>query len=1071
MADVTIFEHANFEGRSQVLTKGRFPLEEIAIGNDTLSSLKVSPGLVARLYEHFHFQGRFIDVKEDTTAISQFWNDRTSSIIVYGEDEQPPVTKEVMIFEHANHTGRFQILPEGEYDVAEILIGNDILSSALVPSGMKLRLYEHASFQGAFLDIREDTRAVSLDWNDRASSIVVGRDFPENEIEILPDFLSDDLNTLWGPMGTALSASDISITGQITGPNANLVNQIRSARRRLAQFLNHAATLMALGTFGKQFKNREFDAVLNTIGGLAEFVTVSRVLGFGEAFRTAPVIFREILGGNPEGGPVFSVQRTLPGYGGPIPDSQQRTQILAWSSFLSADTEQRFLVKLLQAEANAGLRSFDEAIKLYDALLTTTPSGSPRHKFVAIRSAFARLALADQLFRKQCVLSDQARQDISGVYDTAVRLLQEKEVSPDNPRRQQIEAHVSQQKAKLQSRLNYLGLWDAFVPVQTYATLEKLAHGQIDNAKEAGEKFFELLKEAEQAIEAQRDVEFQESQEELGLDILEKRQANATLGVVKIKEQISSIDDQRDFLSSGLELLSHGARAIVAGIGAGSGQQGNPPLGLATAAVGIGGAVVNLLDQREQLAHQRRMAEIEQQIAQNEVLIARAESEISQHRLDFYKQKRAFLANKRLNADFLYLLAELEEQRAERRLDVAIFLAYLYERAVTFFLGKTNIRHIQFDYLDRAGGIFLAHKDLRDDFELVRKEFAKVTQERFGFFEEIISLRESYPIEFFRFQQTGEMEFVYSLYHLSKRRPASHQCRLREVGVEVVGLIPPTGFSGTLTHHGRFLVRDKTTTLDPNATRLVPTDEQLAQALEEQRQQGLSVAAVGGVLYYDLEPNTKQLSMDTRFVSPPPETFTLDLLEGHGPTGLWRLKIVDHGRLSISDILLHFAIVSRDSDTFELEPKVEALIRSYESELAQGDQLDRFSVFSLRQNFPNTFFALQTGSANLSLGEENFPDGLTNLQFKMVIAQALDQEGKGVPGVALEIGRQDVSFNQTGVTLSDGFSEDLDAPPQTLPRDQRFPVIGAWQIRLSNPAQFALLGDLRLFFMYAFEEL
>jgi hypothetical protein len=51
-------------------------------------------------------------------------------------------------------------------------------------------------------------------------------DFPENEIAILPDFLSDDLNGLWGPMRTALSDADISVTGQIAGPNADLVNQI-----------------------------------------------------------------------------------------------------------------------------------------------------------------------------------------------------------------------------------------------------------------------------------------------------------------------------------------------------------------------------------------------------------------------------------------------------------------------------------------------------------------------------------------------------------------------------------------------------------------------------------------------------------------------------------------------------------------------------------------------------------------------------------------------------------------------------------------------------------------------------
>jgi hypothetical protein len=148
-------------------------LGQLSIGNDSLSSLKVPQGLVARLYDHYHFQGRFIDIKEDTPVISQFWNDRTSSIIVYGEAEQPPVIKEVMIFEHANYAGKSQTLQKGKYDTAQITIGNDSLSSALVPYGMVLRLYEHANFQGAFIDIRDDTLAVSMDWNDRTSSIIV----------------------------------------------------------------------------------------------------------------------------------------------------------------------------------------------------------------------------------------------------------------------------------------------------------------------------------------------------------------------------------------------------------------------------------------------------------------------------------------------------------------------------------------------------------------------------------------------------------------------------------------------------------------------------------------------------------------------------------------------------------------------------------------------------------------------------------------------------------------------------------------------------------------------------------
>lgn len=901
--------------------------------------------------------------------------------------------------------------------------------------------------------------------------------------EILHEYVSDELNKLMVGMRDGLSAANIAITGAIIGPNATLVQQILSARQQLGQFLNHPAfdhTFKALHCpegdapcdpyIGKDFSKHDFVAAQQKIEELAELASVPRVLGFGNAFHTTPVLFRESLGENPEGGPGFSVERTLPGYGGPTPTPAQRTQILTWSSFLSKDAEWRFQVGLLRAEASAGLRRFDEAITLYEALLTATPSGSPRHKFVAIRFAFARLALADQLFRKQRALSDQNRKDITDVYDAAVGLLQEKGVSPDNPRRQQVEAHASQQKAKLQLQppLNYLGLWDAFVPVQRYSKLEEDADKQIGAVRDAAETFFNFLQLADEKKQVQMDVEFQNTQEQLSLGILDLRKENATLSVQTIEEQLRAIDDQQKFLVA--ETVVGGLGAIVAG--AATGKSTNPALGVATGGVGVIGALVNFGAQREQLAHQWNTAEIEKDIGENEVQIADLEKEISERRIEFYEQKLAFLENRRLNADFLYTLAELNERRAERQLEVAIVLAYLFERALAFFLGEPNIRRIQFDYLDRPGGIFDAARALQEDFRLVQQEFDKVVEEKFGFFNQPISLRESYPIQFSRFLQTGEMDFVYSLYQLSKLGPATHQCRLREVGVEVVGLLPPTGFRGTLTHRGRFLVRDKEATLrDPDATRLVPTDEQLAQALEKQRRLGLPVAAVGGVLYYDLEPDTKELSLDTQFVSPvPPDRFTLNLFEGHGPTGLWHLKIQDHGRLAISDILIHFAIVSRESDVDVLQPKVEALIRAYEAELAEGDLLDRFSVFSLRQNFPDTFFALQTGPADLTLGEENFEDGLTNLQFKMVIAQALDQRGKGVPGVALEISRQDVGFNQARVTQTDGFSEDLDAPPQTLPRDQRFPVIGAWQIHLSNPAQFAQLGDLRLFFMYAFEE-
>src|SRR5207247_1097270 len=110
---------------------------------------------------------------------------------------------------------------------------------------------------------------------------------------------------------------------------------------------------------------------------------------------------------------ITKIPGTIPAYKGPKPSDEPGQRLVAWSNFLSKGPEHSFREDLLQAEINVGLRKFDEAISLYDNLLAATPPGSPRQKFIALRSAFAHLALGDQLFRKERVLSDQDRQNIT----------------------------------------------------------------------------------------------------------------------------------------------------------------------------------------------------------------------------------------------------------------------------------------------------------------------------------------------------------------------------------------------------------------------------------------------------------------------------------------------------------------------------------------------------------------------------------------------------------------------------------------------------------------------------------
>jgi hypothetical protein len=175
MAQVTLFADANYSGASQVLSVGRYDFADRTLAwNDALSSLRVPAGLIARLYEHSWFQGRYVDIGMDTPALPAFWNDRASSIIVYATTDKGPVITTVVVFEHAGYNGASQLLSVGRFDGAKQQLKlNQSINSALVPRGMLLRLYDGPDCTGAFVNVLTDVDAVSMDWNDRAKSVAV----------------------------------------------------------------------------------------------------------------------------------------------------------------------------------------------------------------------------------------------------------------------------------------------------------------------------------------------------------------------------------------------------------------------------------------------------------------------------------------------------------------------------------------------------------------------------------------------------------------------------------------------------------------------------------------------------------------------------------------------------------------------------------------------------------------------------------------------------------------------------------------------------------------------------------
>jgi hypothetical protein len=912
--------------------------------------------------------------------------------------------------------------------------------------------------------------------------------FPENEVQVFREYVSEDLEKLMKDMEEALSAAAISITGSVTGPNADLVNKIRADRSRVLGFLSHDssdAALRALRDIERlAVSQRDFEHALDRVDDLADVPAVSFVSSFGDALHSASVSFRESFS-NPDGGPVFSIPRTLPGYGGKVPTSSERSRILAWSSFLSRDSERRFRVGLLRGEVMFGLRRFDDAVREYNRLLDDSDGlSSSQIKFLALRAGAAHLALGDMAFRANRVLSGKAKLRARSAYGSAIAVVEGHGVSSDNPAHGQIVGVARNRLDMIDAGINFLGLRDSFVPVQRHQFLLGLTNDHIAAARDAVQKFVTYQEKADDLTAAEQQTQFELDIARTGVDIAVDRVSIADQQVARVGIQIEQISSQQGpFALDNIAQVFDWAGKMAASPDA-------PPQSMA---LGSASMVFDYMARQEELEFQRRLAEVDQGIANLEAEIAQSEVEIARRRVEFLEAKLAF-GNGRLDKDLYYALAQLYEQLAERQVEAAIRTAYLFERAMAFFLGKPDIDHIQLDYrsgdgtlefgLDADGRLITAADRLNEDVLLVQGELANIDEDdvRRPFTEPPFSLAREFPIEFSRFVQTppGEtarMDFVVSFHQLSKRRPDCHQVRINRVLVRIPSIAASSNFAGTLTHWGRFLVRDKDSTLDPAVEpatmRLVPTPSQIDEALLQQ-QQGTAQAAIGGVLPYALAVQAVPFGAPSDVTSQFTE-FTLGAFEGYGPAGTWQLELRNVNVRNMPDITLTFDLEA-STDASDLEARVEPLIAAYEQELADefvdGETLDRMHVISLRRQFPSDFEELATGAATfeLSAGDFSGPDfDGEEARVRTVVAQALDSDGAGIEGVGLQIAKPGTDLALARTTVSGGFSEDLSAGrPPIQPPESRPAGVGTWEARLTEQGQFDALEDLVLFFVCDF---
>ena len=184
----TVFKHCGYQGYRVSLNPGYYNLYDLrrmGVKNDDLSSIQVKRGYVVTLYEHANFQGRSLRLTySDSCFVNNGFNDIVSSIKVErigrrhigGGFHHRPAP---IVFQHCNFRGYGVKLTPGWYNLGQLNrlgVRNDDLSSIRVPRGYVVTLYEHANFRGRAIRLtHSDSCFVNNGFNDIVSSIKVER--------------------------------------------------------------------------------------------------------------------------------------------------------------------------------------------------------------------------------------------------------------------------------------------------------------------------------------------------------------------------------------------------------------------------------------------------------------------------------------------------------------------------------------------------------------------------------------------------------------------------------------------------------------------------------------------------------------------------------------------------------------------------------------------------------------------------------------------------------------------------------------------------------------------------------
>lgn len=186
---VTLYTEPNWQGVRDTFHSNRSDLQGSYVGHDAIQSIKVTEGFSVTIYEFTDFQGRHETFDKDKPSLrsTRMGPRKGQSIKVHGpgrdSGQNEPSSRggkssfdeAVILFSDAGFEGLAQRFGGHVPNLQKSKVGNDQVSSIRIPPGWVVTVYEHSDFKGRAETYKSDVENLkgSHVGNDTISSLKV----------------------------------------------------------------------------------------------------------------------------------------------------------------------------------------------------------------------------------------------------------------------------------------------------------------------------------------------------------------------------------------------------------------------------------------------------------------------------------------------------------------------------------------------------------------------------------------------------------------------------------------------------------------------------------------------------------------------------------------------------------------------------------------------------------------------------------------------------------------------------------------------------------------------------------